>query len=92
MLNAPATKMSTIHEIPNKALKITEKLNLRRTTLAFDQALYAKEVEILWNDGKFKLIVIRMEVFHRLCNLMSIISKRFKDASSIEFKYDIRGD
>ena len=71
MLNAPAPKMSTIYEIPNQVLKITEKLNLRRTTLAFDQALYAKAVEILWNDCKFKLIVIRMEVFHRLCNLMS---------------------
>ena len=61
--------------ILNQVLKIIEKL-----TCVFDQALYAKAVEIAWKDGKFKPIVIKLGVFHTLCNLVSIIGKRFRDA------------
>ena len=51
IINAPATEMSTVYEILNQALKIIEKLNLRRMTCVFDQALYAKAIEITWKDG-----------------------------------------
>lgn len=46
----------------------------------FDQALYAKTTEILWEKDKFKNTIIRMGVFYTVCNLLSIIGKRFQDA------------
>ena len=54
---------------------------MNEITCVFDQALYAKAVEIVWKDTeKFQPIVLRMGVFHTLCNMLSIIGKRFKDA------------
>ena len=46
----------------------------------FHQALYAKAAEIVWKHEKFKNIIIRMGVFHTICNLLSILGKRFQDA------------
>ena len=45
----------------------------------FNQALYAKAAEIVWKHEKFKNI-IRMGVFHTICNQHSILGKRFQDA------------
>jgi len=47
----------------------------------FDQALYAKAMEIIWK-GKdiFSDIVPRMGAFHTVCTLLAIIRKLFQDA------------
>ena len=39
-INAPATKMSTVNEILNQAMKIAGKLDIKEVCL-FDQALHA---------------------------------------------------
>ena len=57
-----------------------ESLPLDNIVCVFDQALYAKAAEIVWKHDKFKNIIIRMELFHTICNLLSIIGKRFQDA------------
>ena len=79
-INAPATKISTVNEALNQTLSIIESLQLDKIVCVFDQALYAKAAEIVWKHDKFKNIIIRMGSFHTICNLYSIIGKRFQDA------------
>ncbi|XP_078679472.1 uncharacterized protein LOC144915103 [Branchiostoma floridae x Branchiostoma belcheri] len=80
-IDAPASNMSTVHEILVRSLKIKEALHLESIVLVFDQALYAKATEIIWkHPHQFKDIVVRMGMFHTLCTLLSIIGKRFQDA------------
>ena len=79
-IDAPATNMSTVHEILVRSLKIKDALHLKSIVLVFDQALYAKATEITWkHPDKFK-DVLRMGMFHTVCTLLSIIGKRFQDA------------
>jgi len=80
-IDAPATEMSTVHEILVRSLKIKDTLKLKSIVLVFDQALYAKAIEIQWKHrAKFSNIVSRMGVFHTCCTLLAIIGKRFQDA------------
>ena len=80
-INAPATQMSTVNEVLNQSLNIMQSLQLTNIVCVFDQALYAKAIEITWkHHDKFKNIIIRMGVFHTVCNLLSTIGKRFQDA------------
>ena len=47
----------------------------------FDKALYVKAIETKWKNSEvFKKVVICMGAFHTLCNLLSIIGKRFASA------------
>ena len=80
-INATATELSTVHEVLRHCLEICNQLNLEATTYVFDQALYTKAAKIVWKKDEFKPIIIRMGVFHTICNMMSIIGKRFKDAA-----------
>ncbi|XP_053399793.1 uncharacterized protein LOC123523028 [Mercenaria mercenaria] len=80
-INAPATDMSTVNEILQQCLKIIAMLDVKEIVCVFDQALYAKAAEIIWkNVETFKSVIIRLGVFHTICNFMGIIGKRFKDA------------
>ena len=79
-INAPATELATVHEVLNRTLSIKESLQLNSIVCVFDQALYAKAAEIVWKHEKFKNIIIRMGVFHTICNLISILGKRFQNA------------
>ena len=79
-INAPATEMSTVNEVLQRTLAIMHSLQLERIVCVFDQAPYAKAAEVIWKQEKFKSIIIRMSVFHTICNLLSIIGKQFQDA------------
>ena len=47
----------------------------------FDQALYAKALEVAWkHQDKFGCIILRMGVFHTTCTLLAVVVKRFGDA------------
>ncbi len=60
-----------------------EKLGLSETDVVFDQAIFAKAVEIVLNlvyiDLK-KFIVLRMGAFHTALAFLAVIGKRFADA------------
>ena len=45
-----------------------------------DQALHAKACEIAWKEQRFSDILLRMETFHTICNMVSIAGKQFGDA------------
>jgi len=80
-INAPATNMSTVHQVLVKAMSYMNSLQLSEIVCVFDQALYAKAAEIVWNDqARFSPIILRMGTFHTMCNLLSILGKRFGDA------------
>ena len=73
--------MSTVSEVLNQSLSIMQSLQLTTIVCVFDQALYAKAIEITWKHvDKFKNIILRMGVFRTVCNLLSTIGKRFQDA------------
>lgn len=80
-INAPATNMSTVHEVLMRSVQIKDTLQLKSIMVVLDQALYAKATEILWKyPDIFKGIVQRMGAFHTICTLLSILRKRFQDA------------
>ena len=80
-VNAPATELSTVHEVLNQTVRIMESLQLSEIVCIFDQALYAKALEIAWkHQDLFGCIIFRMGVFHTLCTMLAIMGKRFGDA------------
>ncbi len=80
-INAPATEMATVAEILSRSKKIMTDLHIESVVLVFDQALYAKVAEVLWKHRDiYEGIIIRMGAFHTMCNLLSILGKRFQDA------------
>ncbi len=47
----------------------------------FDQAIYAKSIEVKWKHmDKFHPLILRLGAFHTACVMMSIMGKRFADA------------
>ena len=79
-INAPAIAMSTVNEMLGQALEIKDCLDLKELLCVFDQALYAKAADITWKQPeKFQPIVLRIGVFHTICNFLGIIGKRFLD-------------
>lgn len=79
-INVSATQMSTVIEVLEQTLHIMQSLQLKNIVCVFDQALYAMAAEIIWKHWKFQNSILRMGVFHTICNLLSIIGKRFQDA------------
>lgn len=78
---APATEMATVNELLTRSMNVMHSLQLSKVVCVMDQALYSKAVEITWkHSDKFRGIILRMGDFHTICNLLSIIGKRFRDA------------
>ena len=49
--------------------------------ITFDQAIYAKAQEIIWDtNSEFNNVVVRMGAFHTSMIFMTVIGKRFGDA------------
>ena len=46
-INAPATNMSSVHEVLVRSVKIKDTLLLKSIVFVLDQALYAKATEIV---------------------------------------------
>ena len=80
-INAPATELNTVFEILNRSELIRKQLLLETIVVVMDQAIFAKATEIVWKQKeKFSNVVLRMGSFHTICNALSIIGKRFRDA------------
>ena len=80
-INAPATELSTVHEVLCQSQLIRRSLGLGSIVVVFDQALYAKAIGIIWKHrDTFSEVIPRMGTFHTLCTLLNIIGKRFQDA------------
>ena len=80
-INAPATELNTVFEILNQSERIRKELLLEAIVVVMDQALFAKAAEIAWKQKElFPNILLRMGTFHTICNALSILGKRFRDA------------
>ena len=79
IINAPATELSTINEILRQSEDIRKRLYLDQI-IVLDQALYAKACEVAWKNRElYEKIILRLRTFYTICNLLSIIRKRFQD-------------
>ena len=80
-INAPATELSTVNEILRQSEDVRKRLYLDQIVVVLDQALYAKACEVAWKNRElYEKIILRLGTFHTICNLLSIIGKRFQDA------------
>ena len=79
-INAPATELSTVNKILRQSEDI-RRLYLNQIVTVLNQALYGKACEIAWKNRElYEKIILCLGTFHTICNLLSIIGKRFQDA------------
>lgn len=81
VIEASPTEMSTVYTILQQSLQMASQLGQRDAIVVFDQAIYAKALEVIWqNKEQFNRLVLRMGMFHTICAFMAAIGKRFGDA------------
>ena len=80
-LDAPATEMSTIYHMLERALRIKSQLKVKSIVCVYDQAIYAKAYQIKCKEPeKFNSVFLMMGTFHIIMTLLAVIAARFKDA------------
>lgn len=80
-IDSPATDLKTAYEVLSRGCEIKNRLQLSAFVCVFDQAFYAKAMEVYWKHKElFKGIVIIMGGFHLLLMLLGVIGSRFGDA------------
>ena len=81
VIEASPTELPTVFNILKKSTQMADQLGQKDVSVVFDQAIYAKALEIQWqNQEEFKRIVVRIGAFHTICAFMAAIGKRFGDA------------
>ena len=64
-----------------RSLQIADQLGQHVVIIVFDQAIYAKALEVLWqNKDQFQRLVVRLGSFHTICAFFAAIGKQFGDA------------
>ena len=80
-LDAPATEMSTIYHMLERALRIKDQLKVKSIVCVYDQAIYAKAYQIKCKEPeKFKSVFLMMGTFHIIMTFLAVLAIRFKDA------------
>ena len=81
VVEADPTELPTVYAILQRSLQMADELGQRDVVIVFDQAIYAKALEIVWqNPQRFKCVVFRMGTFHTVCMFLSVIGKKFSGA------------
>ena len=90
-IDSPATDFRTAYQVLSRGCEIQERLSLEAVVCVFDQAFYAKAMEVYWkNKEMFKHLIIMLGGFHLLMMLVGVIGLRFGDAGLREIA--IQGD
>ena len=80
-LDSPATDLKTAYEVLSRGCEIRDRLQLKAVACVFDQAFYAKAMEVKWKHNTlFDVLIIMMGGFHLLMMLLGVIGSRFSDA------------
>ena len=80
-LDSPATDQKTAFEVLCRGCEIIDRLKLKAVVCVFDQAFYAKAIEIFWkNKNVFENLVLMLGGFHLLMMLLGIMGRRYGDA------------
>ena len=73
--------LKTAYEVLSRGYEIKNRLQLSVVVCVFDQAFYAKAMEVYWkHKALFDGIVIMMGGFHLLLMLLGVIGSQFGDA------------
>lgn len=81
VIEASPTELPTVYTVLQRSLQIADQLGQHDVIIVFDQAIYAKALEVLWqNKDQFQRLVIRIGSFHTICTFLAAIGKRFGDA------------
>ncbi|CAG2186230.1 unnamed protein product [Mytilus edulis] len=81
VIDASPTDLNTVTTVLQRSVSIADKLGQRDVVIVFDQAIYAKALEIIWQKPvEFERVVLRMGAFHTACAFIAVIGKRFGDA------------
>ena len=79
-LTFPITRIAP-RTVLQRSLQMAQHLGQHDVILVFDQAIYAKALEVLWqNKDQFQRLVVRIGSFHTICAFLAAIGKRFGDA------------
>lgn len=81
VIDASPTELPTVNTVLKQSMKMADQLGQNDVIVVFDQAIYAKALEIIWQDhDQFKCVVLRLGTFHTICAFLAAIGKRFGDA------------
>lgn len=81
VIEASPTELPTVYTLLQRSLRMADQLNQHDVIIVFDQAIYAKALEVMWqNKEMFKRLVLRIGSFHTVCAFLAAIGKRFGDA------------
>ena len=81
VIEASPTELPTVYTVLQRSLQMADQLGQQDVIVVFDQAIYAKALEVLWqNQQQFQRLVVRIGSFHTICAFLSAIGKRFGDA------------
>lgn len=80
-IDSPATDLKTAYEVLSRGCEIKDRMQLNAVVCVFDQAFYAKAMEVYWKRKElFVGLVIMMRGFHLFLMLLGVIGSRFGDA------------
>ena len=80
-LDSPATDLKTAYEVLSRGCEVKDRLKLNAVVCVFDQAFYAKAMEVYWKHKElFCGLVIMIRGFHLLLMLLGVMGSRFGDA------------
>eukprot|EP00794_Sanderia_malayensis_P002198 gene2198-2503_t len=86
-MDSPATDLKTAFEVLCRGMEIKHRLTLKVVICVFDQAFYAKAVEVQWkNKDVFKDLVLMLGGFHLLMMYLGILGCRCGDAGLREIR------
>ena len=81
VIEASPTELPTIYSVLQRSLQMGDQLGKHDVLVLFDQAIYAKAVEVLGqNQEQFQRLVVRIGSFHTIRAFLAAIGKRFGDA------------
>ena len=81
VIESSPTEPSTVFTLLKRSLQMADHLKQKDVIVVLDQAIYAKALEIVWQDPvQFERIVLRLGTFHVLCAFTAAIGKRFGGA------------
>ena len=67
VIDASPTEILTVYTLLQRSLLIADQLGQQNVIIVFDQAIYAKALEVIWqNQITFQHLIVRMGSFHDL--------------------------
>ena len=77
-ISSSPTEIETVYLLRKRSILANDQLKQDSMIVVFDQAVYAKVLEIVFKDQtEYSRVVLRMGVFHVAITFMAVLGKRF---------------